>query len=281
MFCSAGLGRRDRKPSVRWVAGLRQAAGGQPTFVFFPHAGGSPLSVGRLVAALPGSAGVVAVQLPRGDERAPGEPPRRTAAAADQLAQELADLQDHGAHEPMHLVLVGNSYGALLAYETAHRLVRRAMPAQRLIVSGFRAPILAPAEAPLHRLPPAQLRTELAARFGMAPAEIPADQAGYADAALRADLEACETYRHTHAELLSAPIDVLRMADDSSLSAGDLQAWQAVTTGPMRIAHCAAGHFPWATHPREMANLLAQLAGGAHREPPACVPPATITTHSE
>lgn len=270
-----------RKPLARWLVGLRQATGGQPTFVFFPHAGGSPLSVGRLAAALPGSAGIVAVQLPRGDERAPGEPPRRAAAAADRLAQELADLQDHDAREPVHLVLVGNSYGALLAYETAHRLAHCAVPAQRLIVSGFRAPVLAPAEAPLHLLPPAQLRTELAARFGMAPVEIPAGQAGYADAALRADLEACETYRHAHAELLSAPIDVLRMADDSSLSASDLQAWQAVTTGPMRIVHCAAGHFPWATHPREVANLLTQLAGDSHREPPPCVPSATITTHSE
>ena len=281
MSCAAGLGVRVSKPSIRWLAGLRRAAAGQPTFVFFPHAGGSPLSVGRLAAALPDSVGIVAVQLPRGDERAPGEPPRRVAAAADRLAQELADFHSHDARGPIHMVLVGNSYGALLAYEAAHGLARRALPARRLIVSGFRAPVLAPSEAPLHLLPPAQLRAELAARFGMAPAEIPAGQAEYADAALRADLEACETYRHTQAKPLSAPIDVLRMADDFSLSDSDLQAWQTVTAGSTRVVHCAAGHFPWATHPREVASLLTQLAAGSHREQPACVSPATITTHSE
>ena len=258
---------------------MRAAACGQPTFVFFPHAGGSPLSVGRLAAALPGSAGVAAVRLPRGDERAPGEPPRRAAAAADLLAQELAGFPSRqGAGESPRLVLVGNSYGALLAYETAHRLACHATFPERLIVSGFRAPMLAPAEAPLHLLPPHRLRIELAARFGAAPPEVPAGQAGGLETALRADLEACETYRHTHAEPLAVPIDVLHMTEDASLSAADLRAWEAATTAPMRIVRCAVGHFPWTTHPQEMARVLDQLAQGTQ---PACVPPTTTTVHSE
>src|SRR3546814_17466026 len=73
-----------------------------------------------------------------------------------------------------------------------------------LIVSGFRSPTLPMADTPLYRLPSLQLRAELRARFGaVADAASTPWEGGLAEQALRADLQACDTYRHRHLEPLS------------------------------------------------------------------------------
>src|SRR5690606_20621871 len=93
------------------------------------------------------------------------------------------------------LIFVGNSYGALLAFETAARLVDTAIQPTRLVVSGFRSPSLPSAETPLYRLPLGQLRAELVARFGIAGGDGVDWGCAGLEQALRADLEACDTYR--------------------------------------------------------------------------------------
>src|SRR3546814_11230651 len=61
---------------MQWMLRVRSASQGQPTFVFFPHAGATPLSVGRLATALPRSVGVAVANLPRGGDLDDGTPPR-------------------------------------------------------------------------------------------------------------------------------------------------------------------------------------------------------------
>ncbi|MBB5214720.1 thioesterase II family protein [Parapusillimonas granuli] len=238
---------------------IRPARPAEPTFAFFPHAGATALSIGRLLTALPPQAGVAVADLPRGGGLDDGTPPRQAAAAAQALAQGLAALFEQDARAP-RLVLVGNSYGALLAYETAWHLLDTALSPERLVVSGFRAPVLPPADPPLYRLPLPQLRAELSARYGG-----PHDDGGSAwggelgAEALRADLQACDTYRHARAGRLPLPIDVLRLTRDTSTPLEDLRAWQSVTDRPLRMADCAAGHFPWAEAPELIARTLVHL----------------------
>lgn len=252
-----------RIPQEKWVVRLRRATHSQPTFVFFPHAGGSPLSLGRLVAALPPSVGVIAVNLPRGGDPGSIPPPRRLTAAVDGVTQGLLSFDEkHDRSDPIRMVLVGNSYGALLAYETARSLIRAAVPLERLVVSGFRSPSVAPRDPPLHRMAPDQLRAELAARFGTLAGEVPDGGWAAIEPALRADLEACDTYRHISSPRLALPIDVLHMANDPSVSMDDLLAWGTVTSGLTRLIRQTFGHFPWATHPDAVAEVLLQLAGG-------------------
>jgi surfactin synthase thioesterase subunit len=236
---------------------LRLAEPGQPTFVFFPHAGGSPLSIVRLMAELPDRVGAAVLALPRGGGLDGGVPPRRCALAADGAAASWFAL---GVPAETRLILVGNSYGALLAYETARRLIRVAVPIERLVVSGFRSPRLAGTEAPLHRLPLARLRAELEARYGGMPGD-GLEWLDLAEEALRADLESCDTYRHPHADRLSIPVDALHLTQDSSVSSDELAAWAQVTSGPFRVLQLAAGHFPWATQPGATARVLLQSAG--------------------
>src|SRR3546814_369687 len=127
---------------MQWMLRVRSASQGQPTFVFFPHAGATPLSVGRLATALPRSVGVAVANLPRGGDLDDGTPPCSVDDAARGIALGLTALFNAAAVDPDRLVLVGNSYGALLAYETAWRLTQATVNPERLIVSGFRSPTL-------------------------------------------------------------------------------------------------------------------------------------------
>src|SRR3546814_17739069 len=86
--------------------------------------------------------------------------------AAQGVAQGMLTLLDADAAGSTRLVLVGNSYGALLAYETAWRLLRAAVSIDRPIVSRFRTPILPLADTPLYRLPLVHLRSGLPPHFG-------------------------------------------------------------------------------------------------------------------
>lgn len=244
----------------QWVVGLRAAAPGQPTFMFFPHAGGSPLSAGRVAASLPGTAGIMAAYLPRQPSDKGGDPPRRAATAADGIANAFLSLaQPSPFFEDQPLILVGNSYGALLAFETARRLARAGIQPARLVVSGFRSPCMPPADTPLYRLPAPQLQAELAARFGMAGGDAGNLAASGLEPALRADLEACDTYRYTPAAL-NVPIDVLQLGGDPSVSSEELQAWEKVTSAATRLIPCNGGHFFWTTHSSDLARILMRAA---------------------
>ena len=236
--------------------------------------------MGRLAAVLPGSVGIVVVSLPRGIAIDGLAPPRRVAQAVDGATKGLLALDRTDEGGPARLILVGNSYGALLAYEMAWSLMRAAVQVERLIVSGFRSPVLAPTDAPLHRLPSDRLRIELAARFGMAPGE--GDWEGtVAEEALRADLEACDTYRHAHAGRLAVPIDVLHMLGDPSVSIDDLLPWKEATTAGTRITRHALGHFPWAADPHAIARIILRLAKGSSLDDAQPIRLQTSTTNDE
>lgn len=271
----------DADRSIHWIAHLRSATNSSPTFMLFPHAGGSSLSAGRLASALPSDCGLMVANLPRGGGLDEDAPPRRVSDALQGLEQGFLALSQTSAPAVAgSLVLVGNSYGALLAYEMAWRLARRHIPVSRLVVSGFRSPVLPCLDAPLYRLPWQQLRTELAARFGTMPGM--ADWAtDLVEPGLRADLEACDTYRHTHVDRLSVPITVLHMCADVSVSLDELRAWKAVTNAPTLVRDCAMGHFPWATHPDIIADILFQLAYTSGGSQAAFFPPATKTINDK
>ncbi|NYT45501.1 thioesterase II family protein [Pollutimonas thiosulfatoxidans] len=245
----------------QWIVRLREAAQGKPTFMFFPHAGGSPLSAGRLAAALPDSVGVMALQLPRQASGTEAGPPRRVADAVEGIVRALDALALDTSASPLQpLIFVGNSYGALLAFETAARLSTAALRPARLIVSGFRSPCLPPAETPLYRLPVKQLRAELVARFGMAGGDGVDWGCLGLEQALRADLEACDTYRYRHTTPLSLPIDVMHLRSDPSVSPEELLAWRTVTCAPARLVTCDGGHFFWASHSTDFARILLDAA---------------------
>ena len=246
-----------------WLRVLREAASGQRTIVCFPHAGGGVLSVAKLARSIPERFGLTVVALPG---REPGDqtsPPRRAAAAGRKLADDIAAFSQHSAGR-VRLVFLGNSYGALLAFETALSLrpisdAIDSSPAIRLIVSGFRSPSLPPADAPIFGLPTEDLLAELAQRFGLSSGDLARSGLFNLESALRADLEACDTYRHRSGSTLDTRIDILHMTQDVSVSPAELRAWQDVTTRPIVTTKLDCGHFPWATDPDALAGAVVSL----------------------
>lgn len=265
---------------LRWA---RRPAGA-PVLICLPHAGGSVLSCLGLAAALPPDIAIATVALPGHDAPVPGLSTEEAPPFADvrllagALASAIADeLGAALAPEGPGVTLLGNSFGALLAFETA-RALERDDPARvgrlHLVVSGFRSPSRPPQEAPLHRLPLAQLLAELRECFGAVGPDLGDLLGPREEAALRADLAACETYRLIDATPLRCALSVIRLTADPSVSAEESAAWREVGAGPVGFHTLSAGHFPWSCATAALAALVGDLiarwqaSAGRHPFPP-------------
>ncbi|TCK23537.1 surfactin synthase thioesterase subunit [Ancylobacter aquaticus] len=267
---------------LRWV---RRPAGA-PAIICLPHAGGSVLSCLGLAAVLPDDLAIATVALPGHAPDVPGAPEADVRRLAARLAGEIAAALDAElAPQGAGLTLLGNSFGALLAFETALALERAdADCASRLhlVVSGFRSPSRPPSDAPLHLLPRAVLLAELRECFGAVGPDLGDLLGAREEAALRADLEACETYRLGAAPLLRCATSVIRLTADPSVSAQECAAWREVCAGPVQFRALDAGHFPWSgaaapAFARLVGERVASEPAPAGRPapcPPALFPPA-------
>ncbi|ABD88906.1 thioesterase II family protein [Rhodopseudomonas palustris] len=237
---------------LRWVRRIP----GAPVVICFPHAGGTVLSCMGLAAALPDDLSIATVVLPRRDVGvAVADARGMGGAVAEAIALALGD-------QTAGLTLLGNSFGALLAFETAVALERlEAHAAQRLhlVVSGFRSPSRPPCDAPLHRLPRARLLAELRECFGAVGPDL-GDLLGEAqEAELRADIEACETYRLGTTPQLRCALSVIRLLADPSVSDEECRAWREICAGPVRFRALKSGHFPWTGATAAFADLVTEL----------------------
>ncbi|RAI45733.1 thioesterase II family protein [Rhodoplanes roseus] len=240
---------------------MRRPHGAAHLIVAFPHAGGSVLSGARLARSLPDRVGFATVALRGHDPLMSDEPDRDLNTIARQIAEEIAAIAPAC---PTKLVLLGNSFGALLAFEVARELELRPVnahdrPDLHLVVSGFRSPSLPPSDPPLHRLPMTHLRAELNERVGQIFKDLDPVASDRQDAALRADLEMCETYRLSTPTRLHCAVTAIHLLRDVSVSAEELAAWQEVGATPIRIVALDAGHFPWLDAAPALGTLLTRL----------------------
>jgi surfactin synthase thioesterase subunit len=223
-----------------------------------------------LAAALPDDLAIATIAVPRQEAGRPVADPRRIAGA---LAAEIAlALGDQNAE----LTLLGNSFGALLAFETAVALERLGVPvAQRLhlVVSGFRSPSGPPCDAPLHRLPRARLLAELRECFGAGGPDLDRLLGDTQEAELRADIEACETYRLGDVAPLRCALSVIRLLADPSVSDQEYEAWRDICAGPVRFRALDSDHFPWSGATAAFAGVVAELMA-LTRSPSAAPAPA-------
>jgi surfactin synthase thioesterase subunit len=227
--------------------------------IFFPHAGGTVLSCMGLAAMLPSDLAIATVALPgqeAGTTVAPITDARQIAAA---VAEEIAFAL---GQQDAELTLLGNSFGALLVFETALALERLEAPAAHrlhLVVSGFRSPSRPPSDAPLNRLPRALLLAELRDCFGAVGPDLGNLLSETQEAALRAEIAACETYRLGNVPPLRCAVSVIRLLADPSVSDEECEAWREVCAGPVRFCALEAGHFPWSGATSALASLLIEL----------------------
>lgn len=211
-------------------------------------------------AALSGAAELVSVCLP-GREARLGEAPYTNlddlaASCADAMAPFL-DGRD---------VLCGHGFGALLAASVARQLRQgQAQSPRALVVSAAPAPHLRWPGPTLHRMSPGDFIAAVERYYGPIPDEF-REHPEFLELllpALRADLEALETYRITDVQPFDFPILALAGRSDPLVPTAAVTAWRAHTRGRFERDELEGGHFFVAERPTMVAarvrTFLARL----------------------
>lgn len=182
---------------------------------------------------------VRAVQLPGRESRM--REPRITDALV--LARAIADAIDPYLDRPF--ALFGYSMGALLAFETARELRRRARPLPaHLFVAAMHAPQLPQTVPPLARLPEADLLRAVR-EYYQPPEEalqVPELRELFLPV-LRDDMALVDGYVYQAEPPLSCAIDAHVGASDRSVSVAATERWRDQTSAEFVLTVHAGGHF--------------------------------------
>jgi len=205
----------------------------------FPYAGGGASAYRGWAASLPADVEVCPVQLP-GRESRLREPafvrPEPLVLALADVLQPLLDLP---------YAFFGHSLGALIAFELARELRRRAQPLPvHLFVSARRAPQVPARERPIHDLPEEEFLAELRKLKGT-PEEVlqHAELMRLLGPVLRADFAVNETYAYVAGEPLDLGISAFGGLGDEEVTREDLAQWSDHTRGPFRLRMLPGDHF--------------------------------------
>ncbi|CAM2734338.1 MULTISPECIES: thioesterase II family protein [Streptomyces] len=207
---------------------------------------------------------ILPVQLPGREERF-GEPLHtEVTAAVDGLLPEVLDLV---AGHPA-VALFGHSLGAVLAYETAHRIAGLGRPELvTLVVSGSPGP-WTQRETRATGLTDEEFLRQVREFAGYShPALEHPELREMLLPPLRADVEMHENYRSPSEKPLAVPLVSVRGEDDELVSRQQAAEWEAATTGGCRQVELPGGHMYLVDDPAGLMRLLeAELAGqGAGR----------------
>ncbi len=205
----------------------------------FPYAGGGASIFRAWPFALPAHVDVVALQLPAREERILESPLSEVEPLMTAIVTAMRP------HLTVPFALFGHSMGALLAFETAHRLEREGFPCMKLIASGCRAPHLPSLDEPVSHLPDDLLIGEMR-RFDGTPKEILLDREilDLVLPAFRADLAICERYvPPSGREPLSCPITAFGGLQDAEVGGAAIVGWKAYTNAAFTHRMFAGGHF--------------------------------------
>lgn len=205
----------------------------------FPYAGGSAQIYWTWSSVLPADIEICAIQLPGRERRFREAPFRRVEAAVDALAGTISTYLD------TPFAMFGHSMGAVLAFETTRRLAAEfGRAADRLIVSGHRAPHLRSRRTPIHSLPDDSFIEKVRALNGT-PAEV-FDNAELVELILpmlKADFEMVETYSELAGPRLTCPLLAMGGNADADVTPAEIDAWHSATTGQFRSVVLEGGHF--------------------------------------
>ncbi|GAA0743761.1 thioesterase [Dactylosporangium roseum] len=200
---------------------------------------------------------VWAAQLPGREGRWREPALRRVGDVVERLCVEVLPLLD------VPLAVFGHSYGALLAFEIARALRRAGAPQPaHLFVSGHRAPDLPPWRPAASTLPMPRLLDRLAEMAGPSQSVVNDPELLTVLAPmLRADLEACETYRYRPETPLDTPLTCFGAIDDCEVRMDEITAWDLHTSRRWRVRSFTGGHL--FLHDRRdgvIATIAAHLA---------------------
>ncbi len=248
-----GLGTAEVGPA--WLFDFAPRPDARIRLICAHHAGGSYTYFEKWPDALPDDVEVLSVNLPGRGNRRNEDLIRDLHTVVEQLAAALEP------HLDRPYAMFGDSIGALICFELIRRLRRAGKPLPvRLFASGMVAPHIVwwNPDAPLHRLPDAELFQGLVRDAGML------DERSLADdelrtlmlPVLRADLEMAESYRYTEEAPLDLPITASRGEDDILLAPAQLQGWSELTNGAFEHLTFPGSHFYSRKQRRELLAII-------------------------
>ncbi|MCD2469416.1 alpha/beta fold hydrolase [Streptomyces sp. MBT42] len=232
--------------------------------VALPHAGGWPSAFRSWWQVLSEDVECVVAQLPGRGARIAEPPMNRVEPMVEALAGELAEL------EPLPYAVVGHSFGGVLGFELTRAMEAKGLPPARLAVSARQPPCFASEPPFAHLRTDEELLTHLTDIGGMSPGvRDRADLVGPSLRAIRADLEAMETYRRPRSGVAS-PILALGAVDDPVVIGDRMHLWSLETSGAFEYRTFTGGHFYLYT-PANAAAVTALLLP-ASTPPPQAAP---------
>lgn len=234
----------------RWLPVRPEPADGSATAlrVFcLPHAGGAASSYRAWVRARTPGTDIRPVQLPGRESRIAEPFPTSIPELARTLAEVLLP------HLDVPYALVGNSMGALTAFETALVLQERyGLPPVHLVAAATRPPGTRPRGlAAVSALADEEFIDAMQHRHGGIPAGIlgaPDLLAAFLPA-LRADMAMFESYRPSCGTRLTCPVTAAVGTADPGLGKHELAGWGTFTTGAFACVELPGDHFALLSHP--------------------------------
>lgn len=219
----------------------------------FPYAGGGASVFRAWQGSLPSWVAVCAVQPPGRESRIREATIGNVKALVDDLLPSII------AYTDTPFAFMGYSTGALVAFEMARELRRRALPLPLLLgVAAARAPHI-PEPNPLHHLPEDELIEGLR-RFSGTPEEIlqNRDLMDLYLPILRSDLAIEELYKHVEEDPLDIDVQAFYGRDDDEAPRSVVEPWKQHTGRNFQLHEIDGGHFFIRT---SSARFLSHLAG--------------------
>lgn len=237
-----------------WIRPLTGEGAAPVAMICFPPAGGGIVGYAPWAKALRGRVDLHAASLPGREHRLREEPARSLEALVGPLAAAAARLADRP------LVIFGHSFGALLAYEVAGRLLdhRLVAPASiHLVVSGRIAPHLAARAPRLSHLPPRDIVFRIADLHGNIPVALleQPDFVAMIGRILQADLQINEAYLWPERAPLACPVTAVGGMSDPVVAQSELEAWGRHARAEFQCRLLPGDHFYFRTPAGQSALL--------------------------
>lgn len=246
-----------------WARAVRPNTSAAVRLFCIPYAGGGASVFRAWARQLPSAIEVWPVQLPGREERWQ-EP---ACVSVPPLVRTLADALEPALDRPF--AIFGHSMGALVAFELARELRRRAAPRPvALFVSAHHAPHLPNPAPAVHHLPEHAFLRQVQ-RLNGTPDEVlrnPELRARVVSV-LRGDFALCEGYDHVPDAPLECPIAAFGGLHDSHVTRLELEAWREHTRAEFALEWLPGDHFFLHTARRELLGRLA-----AHLRTPSLDP---------